>query len=402
MQSFLEEVIDKITKEHNTPEDLIFILPSKRAGTFLKNTLAKTNLKTSFAPEIYSIESFIEKISGLGYASNTQQIFELYATYLKSSPKEEDSFFAFSKWGQTLLQDFNEIDRYLIDAEKLFSNLAAIQEIEHWSVQAEKTKMMQDYLDFWNNLNQLYTRFNTSLLDQGVGHQGLVYRKACEKLPEYLSDITDKTHVFVGFNALNTAESEIIQKILQDSKAVIYWDTDSYFLDDPMHSAGHFIRNHQKTWPYFKERQLEGIGKNYDSKKNIQITGVPKNVSQAKYIGSLLKRINSEHPESLKSTAVVLGDETLLNPILNAVPKEIEAVNITMGYPLNKTPLASLFHQFIDLYINRDKQGWFYQNVLSFLSHPNINQLLGAKESAEHSDLQTVIKSKKLDPHNPF
>lgn len=394
MQSFLEEVIDKITKEHDSLEDLVFILPSKRAGTFLKNTIAKTSLKTAFAPEIYSIESFIEKLSGLSYASNTQQLFELYSTYLKNTPKEKDSFFAFSKWGQTLLQDFNEIDRYLIDAEKLFSNLAAIQEIDHWSLQAEKTKMMQDYLDFWNNLNQLYNDFNSSLLEQGLGHQGLVYRQACKQLPKYLKNTQNKTHVFVGFNALNTAESQIIQTILQNSKADIYWDTDSYFLDDPVHSAGYFIRNHQKNWPHFQEHQLQGISNNYSSEKNIQITGVPKNVSQAKYVGSLLGKIKSEHPEALKNTAVVLGDETLLNPVLNAVPKEIEAVNITMGYPLNKTPLASLFTQFMDLYINRDKQGWFYQNVLSFLSHPYTNHLLESKESEGYSDLQTVIKSK--------
>jgi len=401
MQSFLEEVIEKVASEHDSIEDLIFILPSKRAGTFLKNTIAKTSLKTAFAPEIYSIESFIEKISGLGYVSNTQQLFELYKAYLKNTPREEDNFFTFSKWGQTLLQDFNEIDRYLIDAEELFSNLASIQEINHWSLQAEKTKMMEDYLDFWNNLNQLYSNFNSALLEKGMGHQGLVYRQACEQLSEYLENAKNKTHVFVGFNALNTAESQIIQNILKNSKAKIYWDIDSYFLNDTIHDAGYFIRKHEKVWPHFQEHPLQGISDNYASQKNIQITGVPKNVSQAKYVGSLLGKIKSENPESLKNTAVVLGDETLLNPILNAVPKEIEAVNITMGYPLNKTPLASLFSQFMDLYINRDKQGWFYQNVLSFLSHPYINQLLKTASDSP-SDLQTVIKSKNWTYITPY
>jgi hypothetical protein len=400
MKSFLEEVVDTITLEYDTLEELIFVLPSKRAGTFLKNTIAKKAQKTAFAPEVYSIERFIEKISGLSYATNTQQLFELYATYLIHTKEEEESFFSFSKWGQTLLQDFNEIDRYLIDAEKLFSNLAAIQEINHWSVQAEKTKMMQDYLEFWNNLNQLYNDFNTSLLKKGLGHQGLVYRKACEQLREYLKTTENKTHIFVGFNALNEAETQIIQNILQQSKADIYWDTDSYFLDDPVHSAGYFIRKHHNAWPYFKDHQLKGINNNYNAQKNIQITGVPKNISQAKYVGGLLKEIKKTNPDSLKKTAVVLGDETLLNPILNAIPEEINAVNITMGYPLSKTPLASLFHQFFDLYINPDSQGWFYQNVLSFLSHPSISLLLKAKSNL-HADLQSVIKSKNWTYINP-
>ncbi len=401
MQSFLEEVIDKITKEHDSLENLIFILPSKRAGTFLKNTLAKTAQKTAFAPEIYSIESFIEKVSGLGYISNTQQLFELYDTYLKHATDEKDSFFAFSKWGQTLLQDFNEIDRYVIDAEKLFSNLSAIQELNHWSVQAEKTKMMQDYLDFWNNLHQLYSSFNSGLLKKGVGHQGLVYRQASEQLSTYLENVQHKKHVFVGFNALNTAESQIIQTILKHSKAAIYWDLDAYFLDDPVHAAGYFIRNHRKTWPHFQEYPLQGISDNYQSEKKIHITGVPKNVSQAKYVGGLLAKLKSDKPETLKNTAVVLGDESLLNPILNAVPKEIETVNITMGYPLNKTTLAGLFAQFIDLYIHRDTQGWYYQHVLAFLSHPFIAKLLD-QESHSHSDLQNLIKRKNWTHISPY
>lgn len=391
MQSFLEEVVSEVVQEYDSLEDVIFVLPSKRAGTFLRNAIAATTKKTAFAPQIYSIEEFIEKVSGLVYASNTHQLFQLYTTYIKNTEKEKDNFFTFSKWGQTLLQDFNEIDRYLIDAKKLFSNLASIQEINHWSVQSEKTKMMQDYLDFWNNLDQLYFDFNTALLEEGLGHQGLVYRQACEQLPNYLT-ITHNTHVFIGFNALNTAETQIIQTILKTDKAAIYWDTDSYFLDDPIHDAGFFIRKHRKTWSHFKEHDFKDIRTNYGAKKNIQITGIPKNVSQAKYVGKLLNELNEEHPESLKKTALILGDESLLNPMLNSIPKEIDTVNITMGYPLNKTPLANLFIDFIELYLYRDKRGWFYQNIISFLSHPYIVEFLKEEHSTENQDLITAIR----------
>jgi len=393
MQSFLEEVAFEVSNEYDTLEDLIFVLPSKRAGTFLKNTIAATSTKTAFAPQIYSIEEFIEKISGLVYASNTQQLFQLYDTYLKNTTKDQDNFLTFSKWGQTLLQDFNEIDRYLIDAKKLFSNLAAIQEISHWSVQGEQTQMMQDYLAFWNNLDQLYSDFNAALFDQGMGHQGLVYRHAHEQLSNYLSLATGKIHIFIGFNALNTAETKIIQAILKNSKSTIYWDTDSYFLDDPIHDAGFFIRKHLKTWNHFKEHSIKGKRNNYSSKKNIQIIGVPKNVSQAKYVGKLLNELNKNTPESIKKTALILGDEGLLNPMLNSIPKEIDTVNITMGYPLKKTPLANLFIDFIELYLYRDQRGWFYQNIISFLSHPYISELLEQKHAEENTNLITAIRN---------
>lgn len=376
MQSFLQEVVQKIKSKYTSLDNLIFILPSKRAGNFLRNDLARTAENTFFSPEIFSIESFVEQISGLTYATNTQQLFILYQTYLDQKPKPLDTFHTFSKWGQTLLQDFNEIDRYLIDAGKLFDNLSAIQEIEHWSVQSQQTQMMRDYLQFWNHLEYLYRSFNSTLLEQGLGHQGLVYRTACEKLGAYLKKYDDKTFVFIGFNALNSAESQLVQQILDTTSSEIYWDIDRYFLDDPVHDAGHFIRQHLKTWPYLKEHPVQGLNNTYLKKKDIKIIGVPKNVSQAKYVSQILTDIKAENPEQLKSTAVVLGDETLLNPLLNSVPEEIERVNITMGYPLEKTPLASFFEQLITLYVQKTDQGWFYRNLQVFLAHPSANTLL--------------------------
>ncbi len=394
MQSFLEEVVQEIKTKYGSFENLIFVLPSKRAGSFLRKDLAQSAQKTFFSPEIYSIERFIEKISGLAYATNTQQLFILYQTYLKQQPVPKDNFHTFSKWGQTLLQDFNEIDRYLIDAEKLFENLSAIQEVEHWSLQPDKTQMMQDYLQFWNNLELLYHDFNQALLQQGLGHQGLVYRTASEKLETYLKINTGKTFIFLGFNALNTAESQLVQHILATSSSEIYWDIDSYFLKDPVHDAGLFIRQHLNNWPYFKENKLQGGSTHYLSKKDIKIVGVPKNVSQAQYTAHLLEEIYTASPDQLKNTAVVLGDETLLNPLLNSVPKPIDKVNITMGYPLEKSPLAYFFDQFIILYIQQNGQGWFYQNLLVFLAQPSTHILLTSGKKDSVTAIVETIKTR--------
>lgn len=394
MKGFLEEVLDQILAENKTLSNHVFILPSKRAGTFLRNSIAQKAFKTEFAPEILSTETFIEQISGLSYASNLEQLFELYNTYLNSKPKEIESFYSFSKWGQTLLQDFNEIDRYLIQTKDLFSNLSAIQEITHWSPEAPKTQMMEDYLHFWNNLDSIYTSFKNNLLIQNKGHQGLVYRTACEKLPEYLDKNKDKTFVFLGFNALNKAESQIIQNILENHKSDIYWDIDQYFLNDSMHDASLFLRNHKKQWNYFNTNSFKGISKHYLSTKNIEIIGVPKNISQAKYVGNLLKKIKIESPNSIQNTAVILADETLLNPILNSVPKEINSVNITMGYALEKTTLASFFSLFFELYIGVNNKGWFYTNLLSFLSHPTTATFVNNAEEDICTTVGNNIKSK--------
>ncbi|MCG2459328.1 PD-(D/E)XK nuclease family protein [Flavobacteriaceae bacterium F89] len=392
MTTFLEEIAAKTVKDEKSLANTIYILPSKRAGTFLRNNISKTIGKTSFAPTILSIESFVEMISGLSFATTTHQLFVLYESYLQTFPGEKEDFHSFSKWAQTILQDFNEIDRYLVDSKKIFSHLSRIQEINHWYLQKEKTQMIEDYIQFWENLEPLYIAFNQNLLATGIGHQGMVYRKACDRVHSYLAGKKDKFHVFAGFNALNHAESQIIQAVLSHSNAEIFWDTDPYFIDDPVHDAGYFIRQYRRSWPYLQGKPLKGIQDNFKSEKKIKIIGVPKNVSQVKYIGRLLKE---QLPNSTQqNTAVVLGSEDLLNPLLNALPEAMGPINITMGYPLNKTSLSSLFSQYFELYINQNSEGLFYQNLLDFLSHPYIHILLRKDQRNLAALLTEEIKAK--------
>jgi hypothetical protein len=375
MRTFIDDVIDKVWEEQPSISDVIFVLPSKRAGTFLKDAISKKAGKTIFAPIVYSIEEFVENVSGLSYATNTEQVFELYTAYLQTGSYQKETFDTFLTWGETLLQDFNEVDRYLVDAKALFSNISAIQEINHWSTKSEKTVLIENYLSFWKNILPIYNTFNKNLINQGIGHQGLVYRQASGNLNNYLKKKTN-THIFLGFNALNEAESRIIQTILKTSPSEIYWDIDPHFLADHLHDAGLFIRLHKAKWPYFKGANLKGTSHYYLQKKHIEIIGVPKNVSQAKYIGNLLSDQQKHNPESLRNTALILGDETLLTPILNAIPISIPSVNITMGQKLELTPLAGMFISYFQLHEVVNNKGWFFKDFISFITHPYCTALL--------------------------
>lgn len=369
MVSFLEEVIDELYNMGVDIDQCIYVLPSKRAGTFLKKIISKKISKTIVSPDIYSIEEFVENISGLSYASQTQQLFQLYKAYLQVGTYEKESFESFLNWGQTLLQDINELDRYLVDTSSLFSGLSAIQEVNHWSLQKDRTTLMENYLHFWKQLNQIYSTFNYNLLENEVGHQGLVYRKASEKITDYVSN-TNKSHVFMGFNALNTAESNIIQTILANSNSKLYWDIDEYFLEDKLHDAGLFIRKYKNSWPYLKSNKTQGICNYYSKPKEIEVVGVPKNIAQTKYVGSLLERMALENPKGLKDTAVILGDESLLSPLLHSIPKSIPDINITMGQKVELSGIATFFTSFIDLHLSKTKRGWFYKDFTKFLNNP--------------------------------
>ncbi|SEA57906.1 PD-(D/E)XK nuclease family protein [Bizionia paragorgiae] len=395
MKSFIFDVLHSLHNKGADFSNLTFILPSKRAGVFLRQELSTIVEKALFSPEILSIEEFIEDLAELKTISNTELLFEFYNSYLELTPKEDrETFESFSKWAQILLQDFNEIDRYLIPQNQIFDYLSAIKKLDHWSLDPEKTEFVSNYLKFWDKLKVYYKHFSNALLAKHSGYQGLVYREAANKIESYCKTNPNKPHIFLGFNALNTAEETIIQNLLTENMAEIFWDIDSTFLENPIHDAALFTRKHKNEWPYFKTNPFQWITENYKKEKNITLYGVPKNIGQAKTVGSILNTIRTNNP-SLKSTAVVLGDENLLIPVLNSIPKDIEALNITMGFPLQSIPLASLFELLFTIH-KKGQSTFYYKDVISVLSHQFIKPLFETEDNNEASIISDAIKTNNL------
>ena len=209
MKTFLQDIVNQLNLKNIN--DYTFIFPSKRAGLFFKKELVNQIEGTIISPQIFSIEEFIEEVSGIVTVNNTEALFILYDVYLNLPSKQpNDNFDTFSKWAQMLVQDFNEIDRYNIDSTQIFNYLASIKEIEHWSKDLNKSDLICNYLEFWNSLEPLYIKFCETLLSQNKAYQGLVYKTAKNHIDNYINT-TDSKHVFIGFNALNTCE-EIIFK----------------------------------------------------------------------------------------------------------------------------------------------------------------------------------------------
>lgn len=386
MTSFIHDVLRDLQNTKVNFSKLTFILPSKRAGNFLKHELSQITLQTIFSPEVLSIEEFVEQLSQLKQISNTELLFKFYEVYIKNTPKESiETFDTFSKWAQIVLQDFNEIDRYLIPQNQIFDYLNAIQETNHWSLEANQTELIKKYLSFWKLLKLYYKKLNNILIDEGIAYQGLIYREGVKNIENYIQANSKKQHIFIGFNALNTAESTIMQKLLNNQLAEVYWDTDEAFMNAKNHDASLFIKQHKFKWSYYANNPFNWIVSNYSKEKNISVIGIPKNIGQAKYIGELLGDIKTTQ-KSLNNIAVVLGDENLLIPVLNSIPESINTLNITMGFPLKSIPLASLFEQLFQLQI-RDSETLYYKDVIAIISHPFIKPLFINENTdyAEHT-----------------
>ncbi|WP_026977748.1 PD-(D/E)XK nuclease family protein [Flavobacterium tegetincola] len=377
--SFLSQLARKIliNSEIKT-QDLIVVLPNKRAKVFLLEELKNNAEQTLFAPEIISIEDFVQEVSGIRSIDTVELLFEFYTVYrsLPQDEKQHDDFESFANWAKTLLQDFNEIDRYLLKPSHVFSYLKDIEDIKHWSLDVDKrTSMIEKYLKFWELLPKYYDTLYEFLLKRGIGYQGLIYREAVGNLPQFSNSNSTKKYLFAGFNALNAAEEKIVQYLLERDQAEIVWDIDQVFMNDYQHDAGLFLRRFKKSWDHYKTNPFEGIVNDYSLVKKIQIIGTPKSIGQAKIAGKIVERIIEETPESIHKTAVVLGEESLLLPLLHSLPQSVPSLNITMGYSAKNNPAQLLLAKLFKLHTHAIKRNpksyvFYYKDLMDILTHP--------------------------------
>lgn len=393
--SFLERIAATVIQDYSDKlAETTIILPNKRAKVFLIEALKKETSKTILSPDIISIEDFVQDIAAIRSIDAIELLFEFYEVYLSITEKQnQQSFELFANWAKTLLQDFNEIDRYLLDPKHVLSYLKDIEDIKRWGIEVEnKTKLLENYIDFWKLLPLYYESLYSHLLHKSIGYQGLVYREAVNNLNHFSNSNSKRNFLFAGFNALNAAEEKIVQHLLALDQAKIYWDADRIFLNDPYHDAGLFLRRFKEQWKHYKFHPFEWIVDDFAQSKNIQVIGTPKTIGQAKLAGNIIEKIIETNPAtSLDKVAVVLGEENLLIPVLYSLPSTVGALNITMGYSGKNNPSQILIAHLFKMHTNAlSRKGesyvFYYKDVLSILTHPLVAPY------AHTSNLVRIIK----------
>ena len=373
MNAFLANIAEQLIAQYPKGMDKVaVVLPSRRAIVFLKHYLSLKIKQPIWLPKFYSIEDFIAELSGLKVLDNLSLQFRLYQVYLENTPKEDcDDLEHFLKWSQTLLYDFNEIDRYLVDAKKLLPNLTGLKEMEQWSLgEPDLTPFQEKYVRFFEHMYTWYDAFQSDLLNDGVAYQGLAYRKAAEQIE--VSELAFEEAWFVGLNALTTAEKRIINHLLSKKKAQLFWDADEHYVNNKDHESGLFLRQHFEEWGAQKCSDF------FTQNKNIEVIGCAKNVGQARVAGDILTHLDSQEVEQ-NQTALVMADEQLLFPVLNNLPADLKSVNITMGAPLNSTPLFSLIDLLFKLHLRKEQyqqKAFYFRDIQKLLRHPYLNKLL--------------------------
>lgn len=401
MSSFLEKTSKHLltTYGSNLPEVCI-VMPNRRAGLFLNRFLAAELTKPTWAPMIYSIEDFMVALAELREIEPVHLLVDLYTIYRESAGMKAKPFDEFLNWGPQLLADFNEIDRYMANPQELFGYLNEVRAINLWNLdKTPLTEFQKNYLAFYNSLGEYYLKLTERLTGRGEGYQGLVFRHAVERVEAGLAEIPWKHIVFVGFNALTTAEERVMASLRQSGRAEFLWDADRYYLDQTHQEAGSFLRQWFSKWP-LKEKNW--ISEDFlNGEKNIEIIGVPDVTGQVKFCGEILKQFGDALDDH---TAVVLPDEKLLMPLLNSLPSEVSEINVTMGLPLGISPLADLLEIVFQMHLraagmqggNKTGKNFYFRDVLKILQHPLVygiaSRLLEGNQFVL-TDLTTRIRS---------
>ena len=375
--TFISKLAKHIQSHYDLQKDEVTVVfPNKRAAFYLRNAFRESSNQTIWLPQIISIEEAVTQWSGITLADNIDLLFELIDIDAQLHKGQDSDLSVFGSQAAQMAKDFDEIDKYGIDAASLFNYVLENKKLGLWEFDTLKSKEKeQKYLQFFHSLHDYYDRLRTKLTEQKKGYYGMITRYLAE-LPEatLLEKVGSHTIIFAGFNALTTTEERIIDTLVKNGKAEIHFDYDSYYVKDENNRAGLFARKYEKDHPQWLKN---GITQSLTTeKKQIHLIKVGGNALQAKALQSKLQASDNH------DAVVVLADEKLLIPVLNAIPdnEAYKDLKVSMGYPISMTPVNQLVGYYFMLQRrnpisreinektgNRIAKGWYLWLVLRLM-----------------------------------
>lgn len=368
MNSFLYRIAKTYYIEHEESiSDFTFVFPNRRAGLFFQRYISELAEKPVFSPDILTINECFTSASAWQTADRLSNLFRLYRIYSEQSGSEE-TFDSFVFWGEMLLSDFEDVDKYRVDAKQLFTNITELKQIDQlfnvfsdkqveairqfWSnfVPVTEGKTQEDFVATWKILLPVYQQFHAELIAENTATEGMICRDVADRLQakDEIPEFKNKQFVFIGFNALNPCERTLMAELQKRGQTDFYWDYDAAELRDSDNQASRFYAENIHIFPskYPIEPLVESL-----QEKEIELIAVPSAVGQTKQAFSILNKLfPTDVPnQSWIKTAVVLPDESLLVPLLHSLPAQIGKVNVTMGFPLKSTPVSGLIEHIFEL-----------------------------------------------------
>lgn len=410
MTPFLKQVAAHYCADGQV-ERMCFVFPNQRAKSFFKKWLceevAASGTGPVVAPVMLTMNDFFYRLAGAARTDRIVLLLELFDRYCELNDKAE-SLDDFIFWGDVLLSDFDDVDKYLVNASGLFANVSDFKSIQdtysylsdeqvaaikrflaHFrsdggltvNLQSEDNKDVKvKFLRIWDILFRLYTNFNASLREKGFRYEGQVYREVAERagrepvvdlLSEQLPECSK--FIFVGLNALNECERLLMSRMRDAGVAEFCWDYSSDMIRNGANKSSMFLAGNVADFPQAFRLDQQGL-----PTPEINVLSVPSGIGMAKQLPEILRRLPQPVPGL--ETAIVLPDEGLLLPVLNSIPENIRDLNVTMGYPMGASELWSLMNDIASLQMHlRRKDGkwmFYHRQVWSIFSNAVFKSVL--------------------------
>jgi len=412
MKTFLKSVVEDLYETlSGNFDDVTVIFPNKRASLYFNRYLGDMISHPIWLPKYATIDELFASCSPYTVVDDIQAICLLHKSYDKYIDNCEplDKFFA---WGKIMLNDFDDIDRNLVNAEGLFKNLRDMQDLTTFDYLSDMqknaiqqffnnfqfdnpTQIQERFMLLWNNLYNIYQDFKNTLVCKNYAYKGMLNREVIETLKgddNYgISErFSSKNYAFVGFNVLNKCEKELFKFIKENHNAYFYWDYDKAYSpanannregEGDVFEAYQHIKRNSLIFPNKLDID-DGIFDNFSKEKKIDMISFPTDTAMAAYISQWEKDLPKEDTKAadtdeIPDTAIVLCDESLLQPVLHSMPledkgNESRTINVTMGYPLKLTNIGSFMEALINLqlYGKANQNVWYSQQVINVLNHP--------------------------------
>ncbi len=407
-KEFLRQVAERFFAESGGElRDYCFVFPNRRATLFFRRYLSLCADKPFFAPQVTNINDFFGQLSHLKTLDKIHLQYRLYKVFRKVLPDFHDSFDDFIYKADVVLGDFDDIDKYLVDAQNLYTNIRDLKEIESrydylsdsqrkaieefWNVfiPYKDGRKERSFMQVWDKLLEIYTGFRKDLSLAGKAYEGMIYRDVAEKLQSADSALVERLEdyrhvVFVGLSAPNKCEKVLFDYLYNIGVADFYWDYYGEAIRDGQNKSSLLmtenIRRYRSAYPLDEDGGLP------EQKPYIEAIAVPSGVGQAKYLHHLLEQICEREGsgEDLFNTAVLLPDEGLLFPVLNSLPEQVGKVNVTMGYPLSNSGVSTFVQSLAQLHQITGARGgehcFYHKHVTDILAHPFIKAVPGLEE----------------------
>ena len=444
--TFLESVAKAYAARYDEMSDICFLFPNKRAGTFFLKALSESlGQRTMLAPEVMGVSEFMARVSEREVASRIDIIFRLYKVYRglmgrsDSLQTEADllDFDRFAPWAETLAGDFSEVEKYDVDAPALFRNVRDYRNIQSnflteeqcdvieryfgyrpasenverfWNSlgpEEDRSELKRKFVELWRLLPELYVDLLANLEADGLALPGTTFRRAMNKVREEGRQALPWSRVVVvGFNMLSTTEARLFSEMRDmkgddgDPYAEFLWDATGPVLAGDgsgprTRAAAAMLRNIRNfPMPEWTAPWLE-LSRVRDMPTAITVAASPSNVAQVKIaamrVSEWLEEIGPEKIADARA-AVVIPDENLLLPLIHSLPPDLKAVNLTMGYAMRYTSVASFIYHLRRLQTRQRKaagtRGYYHEDFRLFLSHP-LTQVVAGTERV--NDINTEM-----------